>query len=203
MASMPNVSRRRLTMPNAFFALPLADKQPLSISCHRTIEVTSAWPTKNSNPASGADMKEAFQYRTDLFRARPSGSRSLANRSGASNFWPMCPRWPVRICSATLTPAWTWPAGFTAVSALTWAGRRLLRPASDSAIANAAHCFAFRPAPANQNARMAAAGATPITHVTLLATDKVAGLASLPTPDNGSESPHVPAHLSWQYRLIA
>jgi len=122
-----------------------------------------AMPTKKliSGLRARYERKPSISHR---FFRRTIPEVPLATVRGVN--WPMCPGWLLSdIASATLTPAdlgrlisprfqhWTLRAG-----------RRLLRPRIwDRAHRNAAHASLIRPAPANQNARMAPPERTPIT----------------------------------------
>ena len=74
-----------------FFALPLADKQPLSIKLSPHNRGYVAMADEKLNPASGADMKEAFNIGTDFPADHPEVLAGKPFRG--VNFWPDVPGW--------------------------------------------------------------------------------------------------------------
>ncbi|MBL4610448.1 MAG: isopenicillin N synthase family oxygenase [Pseudomonas sp.] len=182
----------RHTFDNAkcFFALPLADKQRLSIKLSPHNRGYVAMADEKLNPVSGADMKEAFNIGTDFAANHPDVLAGKPFRG--VNFWPEVPGWREEMLAyfdACLDLGRLIHRGFSidlglaedyfdAHLSMPIATLRMLRyPAS------AGH---------SQREDGGAGAHTDYGNVTLLATDQVAGLQVANRQGQWIEAPHVP-----------
>ncbi|WOD11410.1 2-oxoglutarate and iron-dependent oxygenase domain-containing protein [Pseudomonas sp. NyZ704] len=173
-----------------FFALPLADKQPLSIKLSPHNRGYVAMADEKLNPASGADMKEAFNIGTDFAADHPDVLAGKPFRG--VNFWPEVPGWREDMLGyfdACLHLGRLIHRGFSIDLGL---AEDFFDPHLTAPIATLR--MLRYPASAGQSDREdGAAGAhTDYGNLTLLATDKVAGLQVANRQGQWIEAPHVP-----------
>ena len=173
-----------------FFALPLADKQRLSIKLSPHNRGYVAMADEKLNPASGADMKEAFNIGTDFPADHPEVLAGKPFRG--VNFWPEIPGWRNEMLGyfdACLDLGRLIHRGFSIDLGLTehFFDAHLASPIATLRMLR-------YPASAGQSQREdGGAGAhTDYGNLTLLATDKVAGLQVANRQGQWIEAPHVP-----------
>ncbi|WP_022962148.1 isopenicillin N synthase family dioxygenase [Halopseudomonas pelagia] len=173
-----------------FFALPLADKQGLSIKLSPHNRGYVAMADEKLNPASGADMKEAFNIGTDFPADHPDVLAGKPFRG--VNFWPAIPGWREEMLTyfdACLDLGRLIHRGFSIDLGLAedYFDTHLTSPIATLRMLH-------YPASAGQSQREdGGAGAhTDYGNLTLLATDQVAGLQVANRQGQWIEAPHVP-----------
>lgn len=173
-----------------FFALPVEDKQALSIKRSPHNRGYVAMADEKLNPESGADMKEAFNLGAEMPADHPD---VLANKPFRGvNFWPELPEWREHMLSyfdACLDLGRVIHRGFSLDLGADeqFFARHLNEPVVTLRMLH-------YPATAGQSDRQdGGAGAhTDYGNVTLLATDSVAGLEVLNRQGEWVDAPHVP-----------
>ncbi|MAA66764.1 MAG: 2OG-Fe(II) oxygenase [Alteromonadaceae bacterium] len=173
-----------------FFALPVEDKQALSIKRSPHNRGYVAMADEKLNPESGADMKEAFNLGAEMPADHPD---VLANKPFRGvNFWPELPQWREHMLSyfdACLDLGRVIHCGF---SLDLGADEQFFAQHLNEPVVTLR--MLHYPATAGQSDRQdGGAGAhTDYGNVTLLATDSVAGLEVLNRQGEWVDAPHVP-----------
>ncbi len=172
------------------FELPLAEKQSMSIKLSQHNRGYVAMSDEKLNPEAGSDMKEAFNIGTDFPADDPD---VLANKPFRGvNFWPQIPGWREEVLGyfdACLNLGRLIHKGFAIDLGQDedFFSQHLSSPVATLRMLH-------YPATAGQVVREdGGAGAhSDYGNVTLLATDKVAGLQVLTRQGEWIEAPHVP-----------
>jgi isopenicillin N synthase-like dioxygenase len=182
--------RQAFADARTLFALPLQDKQQMSIKLSPHNRGYVAMADEKLNPNAGADMKEAFNIGTDFPADHPDVLAGKPFRG--VNFWPELEGWRERALDyfeACLNLGRLLHRGFSLDLGLAedHFDQHLNKPIATLRMLH-------YPATAGEAAREdAGAGAhTDYGNITLLATDEVAGLQVLTRQGQWIEAPYVP-----------
>ncbi len=172
------------------FALPLEQKQQLSIKQSRHNRGYVAMADEQLNPVAGADMKEAFNIGVDLPEDHPDVVAGKPFRG--NNFWPDLAHWKSHMLAyfdACLKLGRLIHRGFSIDLGLpeTWFDSHLNHPIATLRMLH-------YPASAEEVARRdgGAGEHTDYGNVTILATDGVAGLEVLTRQGEWINAPSIP-----------
>ena len=178
------------TLAKELFALPIAEKEVLSIKRSPHNRGYVAMADEKLNPESGADMKEAFNIGTDFPEDHPDVLAGKPFRG--VNFWPPIDGWRQRALdyfNHCLELERTIHRGFSMDLGLDeeFFARHLSSPIATLRM------LRYPPSAGTNTREDGGAGThSDYGNITILATDKVAGLEVLNRQGEWIQAPHVP-----------